>query len=271
MKQKRDNTDVTIVDASKGFIKDGKNNRLRASDIKRCVDAVIYRQNNPKYSVVVSRDEIRANDYNLNIPRYVDSSASAESWDIYATMFGGIPVNEIDELAHFWQAFPALREALFNPKSSHHAELKTTEIKNTITQHPNVLNYTQHFKAAFADFDIFLKKELLENMMAVNTSKEEAILSENIFKRMDAVPLIDRYEAYQLLNDDWQQIAVDLEIIQTEGFEATRIVDANMVLKKKEGKEQEVQEGWLGRIMPFELVQQTYLKNELKALKQMEF
>lgn len=82
LKQKRTNTDVLIVDASKGYIKEGKNNKLRASDIKKIVDVVTRRESVDKYSRVVSRDEIRENDYNLNIPRYVDSSEAAESWDI---------------------------------------------------------------------------------------------------------------------------------------------------------------------------------------------
>ena len=81
LKQMRDNNDVLIIDASKGFVKDGKNNKLRASDIKRIVDTVSARISVPKFSKVVSRDEIRQNDYNLNIPRYVDSSESAETWD----------------------------------------------------------------------------------------------------------------------------------------------------------------------------------------------
>lgn len=106
LKQMRDNNDVLIIDASKGFVKDGKNNKLRASDIKRIVDTVSARISVPKFSKVVSRDEIRQNDYNLNIPRYVDSSESAETWDIYASMFGGIPVNEVDSLAEYWNAFP---------------------------------------------------------------------------------------------------------------------------------------------------------------------
>ena len=84
------------------------------------------------------------------------------------------------------------------------------------------------------------------------------------------MPLIDKYEAYQLLDDNWQSIATDLEIIQTEGFEVTKQVDANMVIKKKNGKDVEVQEGWLGHIMPFDLVQKTYLKDELEALKAKE-
>ena len=98
LKQKRSNTDVLIVDASKGFAKEGKNNKLRASDIKRIADTVINRLEIPKYSKLVSREEIRQNDYNLNIPRYVDSSEAAESWDIYASMFGGIPKAELAAL-----------------------------------------------------------------------------------------------------------------------------------------------------------------------------
>ena len=94
LKQKRDNTDVLIIDASKGFTKEGKNNKLRASDIKRIVDVITCRENVDKFSKVVSRDEIRENEYNLNIPRYVDSSEVAASWDIYASMFGGLPIPE---------------------------------------------------------------------------------------------------------------------------------------------------------------------------------
>ena len=105
LKQKRENTDVLIVDASKGFVKEGKNNKLRASDIKRIADTVISRVNVLKFSKVVTREEIRNNEYNLNIPRYVDSSESAESWDIYASMFGGIPKAEIDELSGTWTAY----------------------------------------------------------------------------------------------------------------------------------------------------------------------
>jgi len=270
LKQKRANTDVLVVDASKGFIKVGKNNKLKASDIKRTADAVINRQTIPNFSKVVSRDAIRANDYNLNIPRYVDSSENAESWDIYASMFGGIPEKEIDDLAKYWQAFPELRDALFSKTSTAYAELKVEEVKNAITEHTNVKEFAKTFTTAFGDFPRFLQTELLTNMEAVPVSKEETILSVDIFERLRTLPLIDKYEAYQLLDDDWTKIEVDLEIIQTEGFEATNKVDPNLVMKKKDGKEHEVQEGWIGHIMPFELVQETYLKAELQQLKQKE-
>ena len=270
LKQKRDNTDILIVDASKGFIKVGKNNKLRASDIKRTADAVINRQTNPKFSKVVTRDVIRANDYNLNIPRYVDSSENAESWDIYAAMFGGIPEKEIDELTKYWQAFPHLRDALFSKTSAAYAELNVEDVKKAITKHANIKEFANNFTTSFGDFQNFLKTELLANMLSVPVSKEETILSEDIFKRLKNLPLIDKYEAYQLLDDDWTKIEIDLEIIHTEGFEATKRVDPNLVLKKKNGKEQEVQEGWIGRIMPFELVQESYLKDALQQLKQKE-
>ncbi len=270
LKQKRENTDVLIVDASKGFIKAGKNNKLRASDIKRIADTVIGRQTNLKYSKVVSRKVIRKNGYNLNIPRYVDSSENPESWDIYASMFGGIPEKEIDQLGKYWLAFPSLRDAVFSKSSTAYAKLKVEDVKNAIKEHANVKEFVNSFGASFGDFGSFLKNELLTNMASVKISREETVLSEDIFGRLKAIPLIDKYEAYQLLDDDWTKIAVDLEIIQTEGFGATKKVDPNMVLKKKNGKEQEVQDGWVGRIMPFELVQETHFKEELQNIKKKE-
>jgi len=270
LRQKRQNSDILILDASKGFIKEGKNNKLRASDIKRIADTVIKRENNPKYSRVVSRDEIRENDYNLNIPRYVDSSEEAESWDIYSSMFGGIPEKEIDRLSKYWDAFPDLRASLFSKTSDAYAELTTSAVKKAMTEHPNIQAFVQNFNAAFADFTPFLKKELIDQVETVPITREEAILSEAIFERLKNTTLVDKYEAYQLLNDEWTQIASDLESIQTEGFKVTKQVDPNMVMKKKKGKDVEVQEGWEGHILPFELVQATYLKAELDQLKTQE-
>ena len=270
LKQKRENTDVLIVDASKDFIKVGKDNKLRASDIKRIADTVRSREAIPKYSKKVSREEIRKNEYNLNIPRYVDSSESTESWDIYASMFGGIPEKEIDELEKFWKAFPGLRNDLFSKKSSDYVELKGKDVKNSIKEHADVKGFVNSVLSSFGDFDGVLRDELLNKMESVNISQEETTLSEYIFERLTAIPLIDKYEAYQLLDDEWMKIALDLEMIQTEGFEATKRVDPNMVMKKKNGKEQEVQEGWFGHIIPFELAQEIYLKEEYQQLKQKE-
>lgn len=270
LKQKRTNTDVLVVDASKGYIKVGKNNKLCASDIKRIVDVVTKRENVEKYSRAVSRDEIRQNDYNLNIPRYVDSSEEAESWDIFASMFGGLPISEIDKLEDYWRAFPSLRNELFENTSSEYCRLTATDVKKAILEHSDVKRFQQQFASAFDDFDSYLYEELIGKMSELNISKTEATLSTEIFGRLSSIPLVDRYIAYQLLDDEWTKIAVDLEIIQTEGFEATKKVNPNMIVKKKDGKEQEVQEGWVGQIIPFDLIQTTILKEDKAVLEDKE-
>ena len=271
LKQKRANTDVLIVDASKGFAKEGKNNKLRASDIKKICDTVIARVSVPHYSNLVSRNEIREkNDYNLNIPRYVDSSEPAESWDIYASMFGGIPQSEIDTLADYWQAFPTLRDALFTDSDTPYVEPKVDDLAQAVREHAEITAFNATFAAAFADFNGWLNSELIEQMQTLKISQQEHRIGEAIFARLEPIPLIDKYHAYQMLDDQWQQIAVDLEILQTEGFDASRVVEPNMVIKTKDGKKEEVQDGWKGRIMPFELVQSTYLSDELESLRTKE-
>lgn len=266
LRQKRPNTDVLIVDASKGFIKVGKNNKLQASDIKKIVDTVVKRETTPKYSKVVSKEEIRANEYNLNIPRYVDSSDEQESWDIYASMFGGIPNEEIDKLNCYWSAFPELKKELFKSVNSAYSALAVEDTKQTIENNPNVKDFNNQFVSAFSDFDKYLKSELISKMEEINVSKEENDIANNIFERLANIPLIDKYKAYQLLDNGWQKIAIDLEIIQMEGFESTKKVDPNMVVKKKDGKDEEVQDGYIGHIIPFELIQSTILKEEATSL-----
>lgn len=270
LRQKRENTDVLIVDASRGFVKEGKNNRLRACDIKKIADAVINRSDVAKFSRKVERDEIRDNEYNLNIPRYVDSSDDAESWDIYASMFGGIPNSEIDGLAPYWTAFPSLRGQIFNSDNTPYSTLIASDVKQAITNNADVKSFIDGFNATFSDFPTYLYGELIENMLTVNVAQEESQISADIFRRLSKTALIDRYQAYQALDDQWSKTSTDLEVIQTEGFEATRKVDPNMVIKKKDGKDTEVQEGWIGHVIPFELVQQTLLKKELAELKQKE-
>lgn len=277
LRQQRELTDVLVVDASKHFLKVGKNNKLQASDIKRITDAVINRESNPKFSQLVSKETLRANDYNLNIPRYVDSAAATESWDLHATMLGGIPVSEINQFEHYWQAFPALRKALFTNNSSHYAQLAiaASEVKHTITQHAEVKSFAQTYAKAFGDFDNYLKTELITQWNTIKISQHESVLSKALFTRLEKtvlnnIALIDKYQAYQLLNNHWQTVDADLEMLQTEGFETSKRVDPNMVNKKVKGKDTEVQDGWKGHIMPFNLVQTTYLNEELQALKEQE-
>ena len=249
LRQKRERTDVLIIDASKGFVKEGKNNKLRSSDIKRIRDTFVNRDSISKFSRTVSREEIRANDYNLNIPRYVDSSEAAEHWDIYATMFGGVPNAELDELAEFWSAFPNLKRTLFVDNGTPYAIAAVAEnIKAAVNEHQDVIEFEKAFSKAFETFPDFLKEILIDQMDSVKIPKVEEILSDNIFERLENIPLIDKYAAFQLLDDEWTKVATDLEIIQTEGFGVVKKVDPNLVSKKKDGKEQEVQDGWVGHV-----------------------
>jgi type I restriction enzyme M protein len=270
LKQKRSNTDVLIIDASKGFAKVGKNNVLRACDIKKIVDVVTSRTSVEKFARVVSRDEIRANDYNLNIPRYVDSSEKAESWDIFSSMFGGIPESELSDLHIYWDAFPSLKETLFQKKNEKYSNLRVSDLKEAVLGHPDIAAFYNRFAEAFSSFEDYLKAELVDRMQTLKPSQEEAAISKEIFARIADIPLVDRYAAYQLLDEDWNHIAIDLEIIQTEGFAAAKQVDPNIVIKKKDGKDQEVQEGWTGHVLPFELVQHALLSDKVDELQKLE-
>lgn len=275
LRQKRNRSDVLFVDASKGFAKEGKNNKLRACDIKKITDVVIARATVLGFSRLVPKTELQspANEYNLNLPRYVDSSEPAESWDLYASMFGGIPVSELDALDDFWKAFPSLRAALFTLDGTPYAQPKTDDLTQAIHQHPEVTQLSQAFTDALAGFKPWLHDALIGKMLNLQVPRQEALICEELFTRMvkfGTVLLIDKYQAYQVLDDHWQPIAVDLEILQTEGSNAARVVDPNYVIKKKDGKDVEVQDGWKGRILPFELVQLAHHKQELDALREKE-
>ncbi|MFM8899568.1 MAG: type I restriction-modification system subunit M, partial [Burkholderiales bacterium] len=270
LRQKREHSDVLFVDASRGFAKEGKSNKLRASDVKKITDTVIGRTTLPRYSRLVPKTELQANDYNLNIPRYVDSSEPAERWDLYASMFGGIPLSELNALADYWSAFPSLRAALFADNGTPYVAPQVQDLALATREHAEVKAYHQAFTTAFANFTPWLRGELILPMLTLPIPQQEERISNELFARLAPLPLIDKYQAYQILDDHWQPIAIDLEILQTEGIEAARTVDPHMVVKKKDGKDVEVQEGWKGRIMPFELVQSIHHQEELAALRNQE-
>lgn len=265
--QKRENTDVLIIDASKGFEKDGKNNRLRACDIRKIVDTYMQRSDQPKFSRKVSREEIQENDYNLNIPRYVDSSETPENWDVYASMYGGIPQKELDQLSDYWAAFPHLQDQIFEPKNGPYLQPKVEDLRTAIRESSDVKAFKTHFTESFENFEEFLEQNLIARAQQVAIFKEEDRICDDIFLRLEDIPLVDKYEAYQILDEAWKQISGDLEIIQTEGMKAVTQVDPNMVLKKKNGREEEIQDGWKGHILPFALVQKVCLKEENDGLQ----
>ena len=273
LKRKRESTDVLFIDASKGYEKADKNNRLRASDIKRIADTVRDRSEIYRFSRRVSKEEIRENGYNLNIPRYVSSAEPAENWDVHAIMFGGIPKVELDALSSYWEALPGLRESLFREISSDYVETVCENVLDFTTSHEAAIRYKADYIARFDGFEEILKDDLITTMRRINIVQEEEKICGNIFGRLTDVKAIDRYRVYQILDEAWQIISPDLEMIQTEGFSAVMQVDPNMVLKKKENENEdkvEVQKGWKGHILPFLLVQKELMPLELANLRQKE-
>lgn len=268
LKKQRENNDVLFIDASKGFAKEGTKNVLKAKDVRKIVDTVIERKEIEKYSRVVSKEEIRKNNYNLNIPRYVDSTEKPESFDIYASMFGGIPNKEIDELDKYWEMFPSLKKELFEEENIPYSSLKTERIKETIINNNDVKEFQKQFDDSFKTLDDYLTKELINNKETLNISKEEDVLAFDIKERVRDLSLIDYYEAYQALDDQWKKISLDLELIQSEGIDCIKQVDPNMVIKKKNDKETQVQDGWIGHIIPFNLVQKRFFSDKENKLNQ---
>lgn len=266
LKQKRENTDVLIIDASKGFIKQGKNNKLRTSDIRKIVDVVKARTTIEGFSKVVSKEEIRNNEYNLNIPRYVDSSEKAETYDIYATMFGGIPNSEINDLNEFWTSFPSLKNELFVEVDSSYSQIKNKNINDIINKNVDVNKFINDYNSNFASLNEFLETTLIKNISEVNANSVDEYITRDIFERLKNIKLINKYDAYQTFSDSWNKIYSDIETIQTEGIDMIKSVVPNIVVKKKDGKEVEVQEGYVGSILPFELVQKEKLSEKLSEI-----
>lgn len=267
LKQHRDNDDVLIIDASKGFIKDGKQNKLRACDIKKIADTVRDRKTIKGFSRSVNREEIRQNAYNLNIPRYVDSSEEVDHYDIYATMFGGIPNSEIEDLHKYWAALPSLCGDLFVPEADKpYSHLRSEDTKSIIENNKDVKAFKEQFDEAFNGFAEVMHKRLVDNVMSVHELTAQDEIALDIFNRLKDIPLVDKYAAYQALADNWQMIVNDIETIQQDGLDAVREVETAYKIVKKNDEEIEAPDGVKGRIIPFDLVQHEKFQTELDAI-----
>ena len=220
---------IFMVDASRGFLKDGNKNRLRAQDIHRIVDVFNRQLEVPRYSRMVPMAEIAgpANDCNLNIPRYVDAAEPDDLHDLDAHLRGGIPDRDLDALDAYWSVFPALRQTLFqangrpgysDPRVAPHG------IKATIAGSAEFTSYRQ---AAAAIFDAWYEKHrrLLQGIDAETLPRTVIhTLSEDLLARFADLPLIDRYDVYQRLMDYWDTVMQDdVYLIGAEGWaEAAR-------------------------------------------------
>lgn len=252
---------IIMIDASKGFIKDGNKNRLRHQDIHKIVDVFNTQAEILKYSRTVPFTEIEANQYNLNIPRYIDSQEDEDIQDIEAHLMGGIPKRDVDELKNYWNAFPSLRKSLFgkNEREGYfNIKVEQSEIKDKIYNHPEFVEFTKTIDAVFLDWKLKTTKEL--NKVVVGTKPKLLIhsISEEILKSFSKLNLIDRYDLYQYLMTYWTEtMQDDLYLIASEGWKAEFYFDATL-------------KDYVCDLIPKELVINRYFKKEKEEIEQME-
>ncbi len=215
---------IFMIDASRGFLKDGNKNRLRAQDIHKIVSVFNAQIEIPRYSRMVPSDEITdpTNDYNLNIPRYIDVSEPEDLHDLGAHLNGGIPDTDIDALNNYWTVFPTLRDALFkaNGRPGYSDPLvETQHVKTTILTHTEFTAYRQQVSAVFEGWRAAHEDFMMR--IRIGTLPREVIhtLSEDLLERFTHLPLLDPYDVYQKLMDYWDEtMQDDVYLIGTDGW-----------------------------------------------------
>ena len=230
-------TGIFMVDASKGFMKDGNKNRLRSQDIHKIVDVFNNQIARSRYSRMVPFEEIARNDYNLNIPRYIDSSEPEDLHDLNAHLNGGIPEADVDALQAYWQVFPNLRQTLFAPsrrQGYNKGLVEASQVKATILNHSEF--------SAFADRSLMLYTHWCQDHdnrlkgIAISDKPKELIatIAEDLLARFAEADLLDRYDIYQLLMDYWADtMQDDVYVLVQDGWQAGKVL-RELVVKKGE-------------------------------------
>src|SRR5438093_2077489 len=231
---------IFMVDASRGFVKDGNKNRLRAQDIHKIVDAFTRQLDIPRYSRMVPLAEIEKNDFNLNLPRYIDSAEPEDLQDIDAHLRGGIPDRDLDALDAYWQVFPAVRSALFGPADRpgySWLKVKTADIKATIFGHAEFTAFNQSVTALFEKW----KKRNTPRLKAIVAGGKPKTLietlSEDLLDTFRAARLLDAYDVYQHLMDYWAEtMQDDVYLIAADGWVKGAQPREIVQVKNKENK-----------------------------------
>ncbi|MCS5690439.1 N-6 DNA methylase [Cyanobium sp. FGCU-6] len=256
---------IFLVDASKGFMKDGPKNRLRERDIHKIVDVFTRQLELPGYSRFVRNEEIAGHDYNLNLPRYIDSSEAEDLQDIEAHLRGGIPERDIDALQAYWQVCPQLREALFRPLRSGYLELAVdpAELKATITAHPQFAGFLDGMAKHFEAWRQQAAAQLIALEPGCHPKAVIRELSEGLLAHYKGQPLIDAYAVYQLLLDQWAEtMQDDVYAISAEGWRAEpyRVLETD-----KKGKTKD--KGWACDLVPKELLVRQLFAGDLELIE----
>ncbi|SDD13522.1 type I restriction enzyme M protein [Algoriphagus faecimaris] len=260
---------IFMMDASKGYIKDGNKNRLREQDIHKIVDAFTRQWEIDKYSRIVPYSEIEKNEYNLNIPRYIDTQEEEDVQDLNAHLNGGIPQKDIEALQEYWEVYPNLRKELFTPLREGYSKLNVAKsaIKSTIFDHSDFTAYNEKLDVIFEEYREHNHARL--NGIDQNTKPKAFIksIAEDLLERYSNRPLIVRYDVYQHLLDYWNEtMKDDVYLLVEDGWVAKvkRIIEKN----KKSGKETD--KGWTCDLIPKQLVIDKYLVKEQQELQDLE-
>ncbi len=261
-------TGIFMVDASRGFSKDGNKNRLRALDIHKIVDVFNRQVEVPKYARMVPFSEIEKNEYNLNIPRYIDSQQEEDVQDIEGHLKGGIPRADVDALELYWQVCPALRGSLFRDKRPGYVELTVGKdaIKPTIFEHEQFVTFTCTMSNLFETWQARSSEKL--KALEAGCQPKEVIteLGEDLLEHYQNKPLIDPYDVYQHLMDYWAEtMQDDLYLIAADGWKAEtyRVIERD---KKGKGKDK----GWACDLVPKPLIVARYFAAEQETIAKLE-
>ena len=263
---------IFMLDASGGFMKDGPKNRLRSRDVHQIVDVFTRRLDIPKYSRMVPFAEIEKNDYNLNLPRYIDSQQGEDRQDIEGHLKGGIPLADVDALQRYWEVCPNLRKTLFKPNRPGYVDLAVDKaaIKPTIYEHPQFATFINGMNAHFASWRQRSAATLKALEAGCHPKDVIADLSENLLAHYTGQPLINGYDVYQHLMDCWvETIQDDLYLIAVDGWKAStyRVIEQK---KNKDGKvTKEVDKGWACDLLPKPLIVARYFAAEQAAIDQL--
>lgn len=255
---------ILMIDASQGFMKDGPKNRLRAQDIHKIVDAFTRNLDVPGYSRMVPFEEIEKNEFNLNLPRYIDNEKVEDREDIEGHLKGGIPQFDIDELQSYWKVCPGLRATLFRPLRSEHVALAVDKaaIKTTIFEHPEFVAFITAMNAHFAAWRDDSAKKLKALKAGCHPKEVIFELSEDLLAHYAGKPLINKYDVYQHLMDYWAgTMQDDCYLIAADGWKAEtyRIVE-----KDKKGKDKD--KGWTCDLIPKPLIVARYFGQDQAAI-----
>jgi len=260
-------SDVLFIDASQSFQKDKTQNVLQESDVQRIYDAVIARQDIPHFARLVTKEQIVAEGYNLNIPRYISATQEEAPYDLYALMTGEIAGGELESFADCWQQFPQLCSKLFATDGSY-SRFRTEDIAGVVHDDEGVAAFQSDFQAQCRGFHTYLTHTLIDSPTDERTHDTIAGI---LFQTFRQSPLVDVYDIYQAFSDRWTAIDADLTRIHEEGREICRQIEPDIVLKKnaKTKHFEEVMVGMRGKVIPLGLIKKTYFPEDLAKIQKL--